>query len=78
MFRVIRHCGRHASRRASRSQVLGSSSHDIDIALDNVMGREFAESVKAYLSVRIRPSGTRMRFPGLTRPVYFGPDHRAS
>jgi tRNA nucleotidyltransferase/poly(A) polymerase len=71
---------RHASRRASRSQVLGSSSHDIDIALDNVMGREFAESVKAYLSVRIRlPLALGCDFPHWAdEPGLFGPDHGAS
>ena len=44
-------------RDGTLSQVLGSTSHDIDIALDNVMGREFAESVKEYLSVRTSTDG---------------------
>mmetsp|Transcript_10270 Transcript_10270/g.18967 ORF Transcript_10270/g.18967 Transcript_10270/m.18967 type:complete len:635 (-) Transcript_10270:191-2095(-) len=33
-----------------RDKLLGKTSCDIDIAIDNAMGREFAESVNAYLN----------------------------
>lgn len=32
-----------------RDKLLGRDSHDIDVALDNVTGRQFAEGVNAYL-----------------------------
>lgn len=33
-----------------RDKLLGKSSDDIDIALDNMMGKEFAEKVNEYLA----------------------------
>ena len=30
-------------------QIIGRDCYDIDIALDNIMGREFAEKVNEYL-----------------------------
>ena len=35
--------------RCAASQIIGRDCYDIDIALDNIMGREFAEKVNAYL-----------------------------
>ena len=57
LFRVLKGTLKHAEldtilRCAGgwvRDKLLGKESHDIDIAIDNMLGREFAEHVNSYL-----------------------------
>ena len=40
-----------------RDKLLKKESHDIDIAIDNKMGQEFAEHINSYLSSRDMKTG---------------------
>ena len=40
-----------------RDKLMGRSSLDIDIALDDLLGREFADRVNEYLKAHVRLAG---------------------
>ena len=40
-----------------RDKLLGRESEDIDVALDNMMGRDFADIVNTYLQSQVRLGG---------------------
>lgn len=40
-----------------RDKLLNKESHDIDVAIDNKMGQEFAEHINSYLSSRDMKTG---------------------
>ncbi|CAK9170232.1 unnamed protein product [Ilex paraguariensis] len=54
LLQVLRHFNLQTQLRVAggwvRDKLLGKDSDDIDIALDNMLGREFCEKVNGYLS----------------------------